>query len=475
MTPLSPNHQRHILHGFLAIHNQMAELEALIAQGARPSPFSHYAGDLSPTECQLIQDYFFRIRTAMLGHLQELGIPLEVRRTSLRWVLQTHLMHLQVSVDDMGPKQLAGYGAVDATGAAAAVKIQDDLARLLNRVIAYLRQGLGRDLSQRLARLDAAAAGVATLAILDRIITRWQLVEFRPTLDMIVSRLEAPSFEIALFGRVSSGKSSLLNHIAGTTALPVGVTPVTAVPTRLAYGEKLAAVVSFAERSPLAIAVSQLWEFASEEGNPGNQKHVTGLLVHLPSPRLSEGVVFVDTPGVGSLAASGAAESLAYLPRCDLGIVLFDAASALNQDDLSLLQALYEAGVPAMVLLSKADLLTPADRERMACYIRDSLGRELGLDLPVHPVSVIGAEESLLTRWFECEVGPLLDRHRTLTEASISRKIAGLRESMAMTLQTLLDRRGDGGRTAGAAADIDGAAAGRLLDQADSAIRQARD
>jgi GTP-binding protein EngB required for normal cell division len=34
-------------------------------------------------------------------------------------------------------------------------------------------------------------------------------------LAAIVERLETDTLEIAVFGRVSSGKSSLLNHIAG--------------------------------------------------------------------------------------------------------------------------------------------------------------------------------------------------------------------------------------------------------------------
>ena len=249
-------------------------------------------------------------------------------------------------------------------------------------------------------------------------------MEFRPALEMIVSRLENPSFEVAVFGRVSCGKSSLLNHIAGIDALPVGVTPVTAVPTRLVSGDRPSVVVSFAESQSRAVGLEHLWEYASEEGNPGNEKHVTSILVKLPSPRLREGIVFVDTPGVGSLALAGGAETIAYLPRCDLGVVLVDSASTLNQEDLALLRALYGAGIPAMVLLSKADLLTPGDRVRMMDYVREQFRRELGLDLPVHPVSTVGADESLLTAWFDKELTPLLDRHRRLAEASLKRKIA---------------------------------------------------
>ena len=134
---------------------------------------------------------------------------------------------------------------------------------------------------------------------------------------------------------------------------------------------------------------------------------------------------------MGSLATSGAAAAIAYLPRCDLGIVLIDAASTLNQDDVALLRTLYEAGIPAMVLLSKADLLSTADRAKMATYIEEQLEQELGLGLPVHPVSAVGADESLLLRWYDSEISPLLERHHALAQASLRRKIASLAESVA--------------------------------------------
>jgi len=95
MTSLSDNHRRHLLNGFLAIHRRMAELEALVDQATKPSPFSQYFNDLSPTEGKVVRDDFARIRAAMLSHLREIGIPLEVRPASLRWALQTNLIHVQ--------------------------------------------------------------------------------------------------------------------------------------------------------------------------------------------------------------------------------------------------------------------------------------------------------------------------------------------------------------------------------------------
>jgi GTP-binding protein EngB required for normal cell division len=468
MSGLNDYQTRSILSGFLDIHQRMADMEAMLDQSTIDSPFAKYVNDLSPTEARVVRDYFTRLRDVMGARLQATGIPLEVRRTSLRWALQCGMTFLSIAVAEMAPKRLEGYGRLAPDGEAIAVRIQQELNRLIDRVNSYLRQGLGRDLPQRLARLDAESAGAATLTLLDEVTTRWQLVEFRPTLDAIVRRLTEPRFEIAVFGRVSSGKSSLLNHIAGRDVLPVGVTPVTAVPTWLTRGEPAAAVVSFAEREPQQIDVSWLREYASEEGNPGNQRHVTGIVVRLPSPRLREGVVLVDTPGIGSLALSGSAETFAYLPRCDLGVVLIDAGSSLNPDDLLILRSLQEAAVPAQVLLSKADLVRAADRERMLGYIRDQVRRELGLDVPVSPVSTVGAEEVLLTQWFGQEIEPLLDRHRALAEAFMRRKIAHLRESVLAVLETLRSR-GHGGVSGDAGLQ----AARQVLDRGDEAVRAA--
>jgi len=257
---------------------------------------------------------------------------------------------------------------------------------------------------------------------------------------MILDRLESNAFEIALFGRVSSGKSSLLNYIVQSDVLPVGVNPITAVPTRLAYGTEPKLSVWFTHKSSEQVDIARLPEFVTEELNPANSKHVTRITLELPSARLRDGVVLVDTPGLGSLATAGAVETLAYLPRCDLGVVLIDAASTLTEDDLGTIQALYEAGVPASVLLSKADLLAPEDQVRASSYIAGHIQTRLGLKLPVHPVSVKPEHSSLLERWLEEEILPLYGRHRQLAQESVRRKIGTLRESVETALKVRLER-----------------------------------
>ncbi len=318
---------------------------------------------------------------------------------------------------------MRGYGQIPESKVRELNGIVDEMESTINKLDSYLAQGLGQDLESRLERLAQSGGDVTTVKTIERIINDHGLVEFRSSLSMIIDRLESKNFEIALFGRVSSGKSSLLNSIVQSEILPVGVNPVTAVPTRLVYGLTPLMTVWYANRNPEQLENDKLAEFVTEERNPANLKHVTKSVVELPSLRLQDGVIFVDTPGLGSLSTSGAVETLAYLPRCDLGVVLVDAGSTLTEDDLSTIRALYEAGVPVSVLLSKSDLLTEEDRERVLSYMSQQIAAQLGINLSPYPVSVRASHEALLENWLKREETALRSRLKRSARKSTSREI----------------------------------------------------
>jgi predicted GTPase len=94
----------------------------------------------------------------------------------------------------------------------------DEMQSIISRLDAYLAQGQSADLENRLHRLESAGGDLGLIKALERTISRHGLVEFRPALATILDRLESTNYEIAVFGRVSSGKSSLLNHIVGQDA-----------------------------------------------------------------------------------------------------------------------------------------------------------------------------------------------------------------------------------------------------------------
>jgi GTP-binding protein EngB required for normal cell division len=433
----SEHHQRHVRTTVQYIDKLLSEAEHTMVDAGSPSPFQRHSDDTTPIQRKVTHDYIVRIREAMRRVMEELSIPPPEPHSGAVWAAAINLMYCSISLNELTPERMRAYGPLSPEAADKLDGIRAELDGLVTKLRTYLARGAGGDLQQRLQQLGKTNDEIRLLSEIERIVTGHGLVEFRGTLSMLLDRMESAAFEVGVFGRVSSGKSSLLNYILQTDVLPIGVTPVTAIPTRISHGPVAEAGIEFAEAQPRIIPLSELAEFATEQKNPGNKKHVTRIFVKLSSDRLAEGVTFVDTPGLGSLAVAGAEETIAYLPRCDLGIVLIDASAGLTQDDLVVVQALYQAGASAMVLISKADLFSATDREQMLSYVKTNLRDQLHIEPPVHAVSVFGTESVLCDRWFETELRPFLTRHRELAITSQKRKIGALREAVIGTL----DRR----------------------------------
>jgi GTP-binding protein EngB required for normal cell division len=431
-------HQRHVRTTFQYIDKLLSEAEHTMADAGSPSPFRMHSDDTTPIQRKVTHDYILRIREALRRVMEELNIPPSEPHSGAVWAAAINLMFCSISLNELTPERMRAYGPLSPEAAERLDGIRAELDGLVAKLRTYLGKGAGGDLQQRLQQLGKTGDEIRLLSEIERIVTAHGLVEFRGTLSMLLDRMESAAFEVGVFGRVSSGKSSLLNYILQTDVLPIGVTPVTAIPTRISHGPVAEAGIEFAEAQPQIIPLSELSEFATEQKNPGNKKHVTCIFVKLPSERLREGVTFVDTPGLGSLAVAGAEETIAYLPRCDLGIVLIDASAGLTQDDLVVVQALYQAGANAMVLISKADLFNIADRERMIDYVKANLRSQLHVEPPVHAVSVFSADAALCDRWFESELRPFLAQHHELAIASQKRKIGALREAVIGALERRL-------------------------------------
>ena len=439
---LNSNHRRRLSVTCRHIDKLLADVETALNVSTTKLAFPMYTLDLSPAQRRVIEDYISRIRAQLVRVLDGQEIERPPADIPVSRSLHATLTFVDIAAEELKPEYMRGYGEIPPMAAVELNGIAGELQGLVRQLDQYTMQGSKENLQERLERLEQEGDEVPLLKKLESIIAEHGLVEFRSTLSMIVDRLEDNSFEIAIFGRVSSGKSSLLNAILNTDVLPVGVTPITAVPTRLLYSESPAVHVWFANRTPERFEISQLPEFVAERLNPGNEKHVTRIAVQLPSPRLREGIAFVDTPGLGSLATRGAAETLAYLPRCDLGVVLIDAGSTLTPDDLQTIQILYDAAIPATVLLSKADLLSSEDRLRVIGYVKEHLKEQLHLELAVHAVSVMQGSRDLLAQWFEDDIAPLYSQRQDLKVRSIRRKLGALQRSVEIALRTRLRSKG---------------------------------
>jgi GTP-binding protein EngB required for normal cell division len=422
------------------IDKMLSEIEQVLHSAASLSPFPRYVVDITPAQARVIEDHIRRLRSQLLRALDWQHMKPEPPEIPVTRSIKVDLTFIDIAIEELRPSYMRGCGAVPEDAVNGLNGVVHELRSLAGSMERYLRQELGANLESRLKKLEETGYDVALLRLIEQLITRHGLVEFRTRIDTLASRLEDNNLEVALFGRVSSGKSSLLNALLNTDVLPVGINPITAVPTKLRYGATLRADVAYGHGREETVTLEELAKLVSEQGNPGNLRNVVRAVVEVPSHRLKQGIVLVDTPGLGSLARRGAAETVAYLPSCDLALLLIDAGTALNEEDIGTLRLLYEGGIPAIVLLSKADLLAEGDLHRVTAYIQEQLQAELGLGMNVHPVSSLPSHAILLDHFFERELLPRFDQARTLRNASVARKIGALRSSMIAALETTIDQ-----------------------------------
>ena len=229
------------------IDKLLSDMEDTLHAASSSSPFPRYVVDLNPAQIRLIEDHIRRLRSQLIHSLQWQQMkpsPPEIPAT--RAVL-TNLNFVDIAIEELKPHYMRGFGPVPDDAVRELNGVVHELRSLVTGMERYLKQELDRDLDKRLRQLEQTGFDVVLLRLLEQVATRNGLVEFRLRIDALASRLEEDTFEVALFGRVSSGKSSLLNALLGTDILPVGVNPITAVPTKLRYGKTLKAAVGYGD------------------------------------------------------------------------------------------------------------------------------------------------------------------------------------------------------------------------------------
>jgi hypothetical protein len=132
--------------------------------------------------------------------------------------IRVTLQFVEVAIEELAPGRLKGYDEALADLLNRLAGGLQEIKGIVRQMDSYLIQQPDSDLSARLSRLSDSGGLAQLLTNLAIVIDRHGLIEFRGPLSRLVQKIESPAYEIAFFGRVSSGKSSLLNRITGRTS-----------------------------------------------------------------------------------------------------------------------------------------------------------------------------------------------------------------------------------------------------------------
>lgn len=158
-------------------------------------------------------------------------------------------------------------------------------------------------------------------------------------IDAAKERLAQGDVVIAVIGEFKQGKSSLINALLGVSGLlPVDIDIATSVATLARYGPVQKAFAISEAEGRVEVPLDKIAEYASERGNPRNEKGVALIEVEVPSKLLQEGLCLIDTPGVGGLMRGHFDATAKMLPRTDIALYVSDLREPLKEADLRFLQ-----------------------------------------------------------------------------------------------------------------------------------------
>jgi ribosome biogenesis GTPase A len=229
-------------------------------------------------------------------------------------------------------------------------------------------------------------------------------------LSALKDRLEDGRFHLAVLGQFKRGKSTLLNALISDPILPASVIPLTAVPTFIRFGAVSTIRVHYGgnrnveEFSGVSTKdrTAFLVKYVTEEGNPKNKLGVTEVEVLLPVPILSKGVVFIDTPGIGSTYRHNTQATLNFLQQCDAALFLISADPPITEVELDFLRQVREKVPRLFFVLNKVDYLNSNECDQALVFFRKILAEHLEIEKDI-PVFCTSARQGLEAKIKNCQ------------------------------------------------------------------------
>lgn len=229
-------------------------------------------------------------------------------------------------------------------------------------------------------------------------------------LRLLEQRLAEGRFHLAVLGQFKRGKSTLLNALLGDDLLPTDILPVTAIPTFILAGETVRVTVLFADqREPVTYQPEGgeflgdfLAEYVTESGNPHNRRRVDRVEITHPAQLLKQGVVLIDTPGIGSTLKHNTEVAHQILPQCDAALFLVSPDPPITETELEYLGKIQQQLPRTFFLLNKVDFLDAAERVASLQFLSEQLTPLCAGEPQIVPIS---ARHGLRARLAEDQAG----------------------------------------------------------------------
>ncbi|MBI3920017.1 MAG: dynamin family protein [Armatimonadetes bacterium] len=241
--------------------------------------------------------------------------------------------------------------------------------------------------------------------------------------------LEDNEFTIAVVGEFSRGKSSLINALLEwPELLPTAIEPSTAAITVLHHAQDPLARVTYTDGTVVdavpmedlpkyvvgedldgrkasrtstrrlsklktqeeieSISFSEIGKEIAQQLKAPGRKPVKFVDVCIPSPFLKDGIILVDTPGIGSINPEHGQATREYISKADAVIFLINTDPVISDSECNFLMFLEDYVNQFVFAVTKIDRFSEEERTQSMQYTHRIIEEYAGIENPpLYPVS----------------------------------------------------------------------------------------
>jgi len=215
-------------------------------------------------------------------------------------------------------------------------------------------------------------------------------------LEEVKKRLAEEKLLVVTCGEFKEGKSSLINALLGEVKddlFPVDSDIATGLVSTISYAaqEKITVVLGEpGQERQQQIAREEINSYANEQQNQGNIRQARMLVIESPNPLLKDGLILVDTPGVGGLNTRHTGITYAFIPNADVVIFVSDVKAPLKAKELEFVKMIARHCQNLIFVVTKIDMKTREEYQSVVENNRDKLAHVLernGNQIDIIPIS----------------------------------------------------------------------------------------
>ncbi len=268
-------------------------------------------------------------------------------------------------------------------------------------------------------------------------------------LSSLEDRLKKGTFHLAVLGQFKRGKSTLLNALLENEILPTGVVPLTAIPTFIRNGIHYKIKISFNDEKIKKFEPDSpnemheiLTKYVTEEKNPKNKLGVNEVEIFLPENEiLKEGLVLIDTPGIGSTHRHNTEATLNFLPQCDAALFVLSPDPPITEVELEFLKEVTPKLNKFVFVLNKKDYLDKDELNEILSFLKTTLGKYFKDELKIFPLSAKwGLKGKLEKKKEKVEKSGIIDLEEYLMGTLIAEKNKILYLAIKDKVKNVLDK-----------------------------------